>query len=1340
MKAAQDQLEAGKEYTDSITVKTADGTSQRVTVTINGTNDAAEITGTKVVNLSESDVSLIGSGSLVSIDVDQTGSPFKAVALEGMYGKLVMGDDGVWRYEAYNAQDQLAAGEKVKDTFTVQAADGTASDITVNITGTNDAAVISGNQMFELTETDAVLTANGVLTSTDIDGVSNAFTSETVVGKYGQLVMGADGQWNYEANTAHNNFMGGQDYIDKFEIHAADGTASIITVNIKGSDDASAIFGTNQALLSETNEPQFASAQLTTTDIDSPLSAGFVAQENVKNESGYGVFNIDANGLWTYATKDGLESLKEGEEVTDTFKVMTTDGSSKDVVVNIKGTNDAAVILGDSSFSLTETDSVLTTSGTLSSTDVDGENNAFRAETIMGTYGSLSMGTDGNWNYTANSAHDAFAIDKTYTDKFVVHSEDGTAAELTVQIVGTNDAPVFVDKQKALSLLEDTITTGNMMDVIQVTDADVGDTLRFALVGEPVAGFTLNADGTWAFDTNGYDHLLAGTTLEVPMMVRVEDVNGGFDIKNINVTITGTKEPAIISGDTRLNLTESDSILSATGTLTSVDVEGGVNNSFLADTLIGNYGTLSIDENGALDYVSNAYHQFATGVDYADNFTVKASDGTEQVVTVNITGTNDAPVIQVDASRVFYWREDTVESGHLQNVRGVTVTDPDSGDTLTYSLLGDPVVGITLNADGSGSIDTNDYDYLAEGEKLELPITVSVSDGHGGVATQLFDVAIIGTNDAAVISGDQMVELTETDAVLTASGKLTSTDVDGVDNAFMAKTVAGAYGSLAIDADGDWNYTSASAQDQLAAGVKATDTFTVHAADGTASTIEVNITGTNDAAVISGTDTAIFVEPGNIQPTATGQYGGHTYEVYSDRMTWTEAQAFAHDRGGYLVSVTSDAENNYVANLRPDHIEAWIGLHQLDNAAEPGGGWVWDSGEEFIYNAWDPAEPNDVGNENSAHYLGVPPRSYFEWNDLPENDRLGFIIEYSNGLENGLKVELTETNAVLTATGTLTSTDVDGTANAFITETVQGTYGSLVMAANGVWNYTASNAQNQLAVGITATDMFTVHAADGTASSITVNITGTNDAPVAVQGNLTAEVGGVVALVHGQLSATDADANATLIYTLDKPVAGLTLNPDGSYTFDTSNDAYRNIAKGTQQEVLGQFTVTDEHGASSSAQIALSINGDGNFTLTAEPLGLSPLNIPTYHVADASSDALVYLNATGMESVVGLDDSSEQAVNFREDKVSLDSTLSSAHFGTDGNMDNLLLSVGGDPSALKVLQDVEVVQFTDAVVRIIGAGGYESVEEATNTDNVSHANIGDYIYMINTNDLYQYHG
>ena len=49
------------------------------------------------------------------------------------------------------------------------------------------------------------------------------------------------------------------------------------------------------------------------------------------------------------------------------------------------------------------------------------------------------------------------------------------------------------------------------------------------------------------------------------------------------------------------------------------------------------------------------------------------------------------------------------------------------------------------------------------------------------------------------------------------------------------------------------------------------------------------------------------------------------------------------------------------------------------------------------------------------------------------------------------------------------------------------------MGANGTWNYTASNAQNQLAQGDKATDTFTVHAADGTASTITVNITGTND-------------------------------------------------------------------------------------------------------------------------------------------------------------------------------------------------------------------------------------------------------
>ncbi|UUZ57466.1 VCBS domain-containing protein [Massilia sp. H-1] len=54
-----------------------------------------------------------------------------------------------------------------------------------------------------------------------------------------------------------------------------------------------------------------------------------------------------------------------------------------------------------------------------------------------------------------------------------------------------------------------------------------------------------------------------------------------------------------------------------------------------------------------------------------------------------------------------------------------------------------------------------------------------------------------------------------------------------------------------MDASGAWNYTASSAHPEFVAGTNYSDVFTVTSADGTTSTITVNILGTNDAAVIS---------------------------------------------------------------------------------------------------------------------------------------------------------------------------------------------------------------------------------------------------------------------------------------------------------------------------------------------------------------------------------------------------------------------------------------------------------------------------------------------------------
>ena len=53
MNDAHDEFVGGQDYTDSITVKTADGTSQLIAVTMHGTDDATVITGTSTAALTE---------------------------------------------------------------------------------------------------------------------------------------------------------------------------------------------------------------------------------------------------------------------------------------------------------------------------------------------------------------------------------------------------------------------------------------------------------------------------------------------------------------------------------------------------------------------------------------------------------------------------------------------------------------------------------------------------------------------------------------------------------------------------------------------------------------------------------------------------------------------------------------------------------------------------------------------------------------------------------------------------------------------------------------------------------------------------------------------------------------------------------------------------------------------------------------------------------------------------------------------------------------------------------------------------------------------------------------
>ena len=170
--ALRQSLGAGQVLVQTYTVVIDDGhggtASQLVTITINGTNDAAVITGDSdgaVVEAGGVDNGIPGtptdSGDLDATDVDDPPDSWEVVgsptASANGYGSFTITAAGVWSYTLNNSQSRpcrRCPRRHAGDSFTVATIDGTEQVVSITITGANDApvAVADGNAGDAVTE------------------------------------------------------------------------------------------------------------------------------------------------------------------------------------------------------------------------------------------------------------------------------------------------------------------------------------------------------------------------------------------------------------------------------------------------------------------------------------------------------------------------------------------------------------------------------------------------------------------------------------------------------------------------------------------------------------------------------------------------------------------------------------------------------------------------------------------------------------------------------------------------------------------------------------------------------------------------------------------------------------------------------------------------------------------------------------------------------------------------------------------------------------------------------------------------------------------------------------
>lgn len=116
-------------------------------------------------------------------------------------------------------------------------------------------------------------------------------------------------------------------------------------------------------------------------------------------------------------------------------------------------------------------------------------------------------------------------------------------------------------------------------------------------------------------------------------------------------------------------------------------------------------------------------------------------------------------------------------------------------------------------------------------------------------------------------------------------------------------------------------------------------------------------------------------------------FQGHSYQLFSTKMSWVDAKAYCEGLGGHLVTITSQTEQDFVCeNFTKIYGTAMIGLSDADNE----GDWEWVTGEVFNYSNWDSGEPNNEFNEDYVlmHSDGT-------WNDGHlEREKWIFICEW----------------------------------------------------------------------------------------------------------------------------------------------------------------------------------------------------------------------------------------------------------------------------------------------------------------------------------------------------------